>query len=84
MQLTCMACMESCCPGACGQIEGDNELMQDADALVVVDATCVMHDVMRASPLHNPFAETRGAMVIVILCVLWFVMHVPVCDVVGS
>ena len=50
MQLTCMACMESCCPGACGQIEGDNELLHDADALVVVDVTCVMDDVMRAGP----------------------------------
>ena len=49
VQLTCMACMESCCPEARGQIEGGAELMHDANALVVVDVACMMNDVMRAT-----------------------------------
>ena len=77
--------MKSGCQGACGQIEGDDELMHDADAVVVVvDVACVVHGAMDVSPLHNSFAETQEAMMIVFLCVSWFVMSVPVCDVVRS
>ena len=34
MQLTCMACVESCCPGACGQVRGDDALIVGEDELV--------------------------------------------------
>ena len=58
--------------------------LQERYGFTAVDAAFVVHDAMYASPLHNLFAETQEAMMIVSLCVLWFVMSVPVCDVVGG
>ena len=64
------------CPGACGQIKVDDELMHDADeVMVIADAAWVVRNAMDVSPLHNSFVETQEAMMMVFLIASGFPIH---------
>ena len=59
------------------------ELNHAADLLpVIVEAECVIDDVMCVSPLHNSFVETRRAQLYVSIYVSCFVMSMIGCRVV--
>ena len=54
--------------------------LQERYGFTAVDAAFVVRDAMYASPLHNLFAETQEAMMIVSLCVLWLVIACVFCS----
>ena len=83
VQLAWIVCVRSGCPGACGQIKVDDELMHDADeVMVIADAAWVVRNAMDVSPLLNSFVETQEAMMMVFLRMLRCMMGASCCCVV--
>ena len=69
VQLAWIVCVRSGCPGACGQIEVDDELRHDASEVMVI-AVC---------QILNSFLETQEALVTVKRGMIWCEMGCCLC-----
>ena len=72
--------VRSGCPRACGQINVEDELMCNADEIVVVvDAACVVNNDENLCQILNSFVETQQAIVIMVWRVFWCMVGAACC-----